>query len=190
MTKKHKKTLIILCTIFILFCLTLYGIQYWVRHRLETELNQHNIPIHIEKITTGLNPFHFTLQNVTLKQIQPILLGNFYLKFSLLPPSVQIKSFTKNPLTADIKLYPDEIQIRQLSGQILQLTFQAAGTLNLKNESGLISIETKGLKTYIRKNFSDYFLLSTFLKDSTLSTKIHPKNGCLNMMNIPIWCYK
>ena len=188
MTKKHKK--MIVCSILLLLGIALYGVQHWVKHRLETELNQNNSPVHIGKITAELNPFHFTLRDVSLKQETPVLLGDFHVRFSLFPLTVRIQSFSDNPLTADIKLSQNEVRIQQMAGQILQMSFQATGTINIEQESGIIELKTKGLKNYVQKNLPDYFWLSTFLTDNIIITKIHPENGCLKAMNIPVWCYR
>ena len=90
-------------------------------------------------------------------------------------------------LSADVVLSRAKWQVKQLNGHFFDFSFDAKGDINRLEQTGELSVRTRGLKTFIHQ-FTDVPLwVDLILKDEEQQFTLKPENGSLSFYGIPLF---
>ena len=102
------------------------------------------------------------------------------------PPEYHIRIDSTPVLSADVILDRKKWQIRHLSGQFLNFSFDVAGEIDRMYETGELSVWTRGLKTFIKEWIEIPMWVDMLLKDEEQQFTLTPQNGFLTFYGIPL----
>ena len=197
MKKSVKYFLIASLLLFSFIFASFRFLEYRMINRIPTVLDTLNTPwvaITSNGVTRADCVFQacVRLKGLTLYRSghQAISLGDLYIRVPpAWPPRLTLTTITSDsPIRLDADLFSKSIRIRSLQGRLDMLTFHVSGEIDTAHETGQLSAQTIGLKSFIRPFIKPEIMtfLNFVISDAPQTLLLKPRNGHLTLQGIPI----